>query len=379
MIVRKTRTSVTDSALVTYEEKVLPERHECLNGPKREQRHIYRYRNGSEVVVGGLDNPSKTLSTEFDLIYVQEAIELSENDWEMLTRPLRNGVMPFQQIIADTNPDRDTHWLKNRCDRGATFMLESRHEDNPVMWDSAAGRWTEFGASYIATLDRLTGVRKQRLRYGRWVAAEGMVYDGWDRSIHLVDRFTIPREWRRFWVVDFGFTNPFCWQAWAEDGDGRLYRYREVYHTRRLVSDHCDAIRKATDGEPLPVAVICDHDAEDRATFERELGVDTIAATKDVSPGIQAVQKRLRVDDDGRARLFLLRDSLVERDEALDEKSLPCCSEEEVDGYVWDQSNGRKRGEEPVKERDHGMDAIRYVVAHLDLRAPRTPVVLYEL
>ena len=104
LIVRKTRESCTESALVTFEEKVVPRNHPILqSGGQRKMRQAYQYPNGSTIVVGGMDKPSKTLSTEFDIIYVQEAIELTENDWEMLTRPLRNGVVPYQQIIADNN------------------------------------------------------------------------------------------------------------------------------------------------------------------------------------------------------------------------------------------------------------------------------------
>jgi uncharacterized membrane protein len=46
-------------------------------------------------------------------------------------------------------------------------------------------------------------------------------------------------------------------------------------------------------------ATVADHDAEDRATLER-YGVYTQPATKDVSPGIQAVQARLRRAGDGK-------------------------------------------------------------------------------
>jgi len=51
----------------------------------------------------------------------------------------------------------------------------------------------------------------------------------------------------------------------------------------------------------------------------------------------------------------------------LGEKKLPQSTEEEFDAYIWDESNNRKKGEEPVKENDHGMDALRYMVAHLEM------------
>jgi PBSX family phage terminase large subunit len=368
VLLRKTHTDLVGSALVTYQRKVLhPLDGVSYFGGSAREPASFRYPNGSEILLGGMDRSQKIMSKEFDLAYVNEATELLEDDWESITTRLRNGVMPYQQLLADCNPGAPTHWLKQRADSGRSAMLESRHEDNPTLWDRAARTWTAFGTAYIAKLDALSGVRKLRLRLGIWAAAEGMIYDGWDRARHLVDRFDIPADWPRYWAVDFGYTNPFCWQAWAEDPDGRLFRYREVYLTHGLVEDHAETIRTATKGEPRPRAVICDHDAEDRATLERKLQVATRPAHKAVSPGIQAVAERLRTAGDGRPRLFLMRDSLLQRDAELDEARRPTCTEDEVESYVWDVADGRKKGDQPVKANDHGMDALRYMVAHRDL------------
>lgn len=357
LVLRKTLTSLTASGLVTYREKVLdPGDRVVFFGGNRAEPAAFKYPNGSRLVVGGMDKPAKVMSTEYDLIYVQEATELTEAEYESLTTRLRNGVYPWQQILFDCNPDAPTHWLKQRAESGRAVMLESRHEDNPTVTPA-----------YLAKLDALTGVRYQRLRLGRWAAAEGMVYDGWEPAIHRVDRFAIPREWPRWWVVDFGYTHPFCWQAWAEDADGRLYRYREIYVTHRLVEDHAQDILRETAGDPRPQAIICDHDAEDRATLDRHLGMPTEPAHKAVSPGIQAVATRLRPAGDGKPRLFYLRDSLVERDADLVDARKPTCTEEEYDSYVWNLTSGRRKGEEPVKEYDHGMDCTRYMVAQRDL------------
>jgi PBSX family phage terminase large subunit len=355
LILRKTRESLTQSALFTFEEKVVGKSDPILQGPQRNMRQSYRFPNGSEIVIGGLDKPQKVMSTEFDVAYIQEAIEVTETDWEMVTTRLRNAIVPYQQLIADTNPDAPSHWLKKRADRGAVRLIESRHEDNPTCT-----------GEYLAKLDALTGVRKERLRFGRWVAAEGTVYESWDAAVHRVDPFPIPATWPRYWTVDFGYNHAFVWQAWARDDDGRLFRYREIFHTGRLVEDHAKDILAATVKDPRPSAILCDHDAEDRATLERHLGMRTLPAYKAVSPGIQAVEGRLRDH-----RLFYLRDSLVRRDPALVEKKKPTCTEEEFDSYIWNLAGGRRKGEEPVKENDDGMDASRYCVAHVDSIAKR--------
>ena len=145
--------------------------------------------------------------------------------------------------------------------------------------------------------------------------------------------------------------------------------------THRLVQDHAKLIKGLASDEPRPVAVICDHDAEDRATFERHTGLPTVPAHKTVSDGIQAVAARLQVGANGRPCIFFLRDSLVQRDPLLDEQKMPCCTEEEFDSYIWNVNAGRAKGEEPVKENDHGMDTTRYMVAQLDLVKQLAPLV----
>lgn len=395
LMVRKTSVSLTSTALVTFREHVAKEALSngvvTWYGGSQQEAAQYRYSNGSTITVGGMDRATKIMSSEYDLAYVQEATELSETDWEMITTRLRNGATTWQQIIADCNPDTPTHWLKVRCDQGRTRVLESRHEENPRLYTDA-GELTEQGAAYMAKLDALTGVRYSRLRRGLWVAAEGMIYaDEWDPAIHLVDHSPIPDDWPRFWAVDFGYNHPFVCQRWAEDPDGRLILYGERMMTGKTVDEHAVGIMAAVsrpdpgyrhpDGEerlahhgriwtePRPRALVCDHDAEGRAQLRKQLGLTTTAANKKVIDGIQAVQRRLRRAGDGRPRLVFMRDSLDHApDPVLVEAKRPTRTVEEIPGYVWAVKPGGSLKEEPLKEMDDGCDTARYLVAHRDLR-----------
>jgi phage terminase large subunit len=379
LMLRKTLESLKTSALVTFQEQVLHGfngRESALDGVnyfggnKIVAAAFCYQETGSRIVIGGMDRASKVLSTEYDVIYVNEATELTLDDWEKLTgrtdRPSAETGRPAAVVVGDCNPDAPTHWIKRRADEGRLTLWRSRHEDNPSMWDRRERRWTPAGERYLARLEGLTGVRYRRLRLGEWVAAEGLVYEGWSGDAHLVGRFAIPHGWPRYWVVDFGYVHPFVMQWWAEDPDGRLYRYREIYMTRRLVEEHVELAMRLSADEPRPSAIVADHDAEDRATFERKSGFATVAARKNVSAGIQAVAERLQLMG-GRPRLLFLRDSVVERDAALIEQGAPTCTEDEFASYVWNLSASRRKGEEPVKAHDHGLDATRYMVAHRDL------------
>jgi PBSX family phage terminase large subunit len=394
LIMRKTAVSLTTSAISTYERDVATQAMldgtvTYFGGSRREPAQ-YRYSNGSSIALGGMDNPMKVMSTEYDVIFVQEATELAVEEWEALTTRLRNGVLSFQQLIADCNPQEPTHWLKLRCEAGKTRMLHSRHEDNPLYFH-ADGTMTPQGVAYMGKLDALTGVRYLRLRKGIWAAAEGVIFDEFDPKLHIIDRFVVPEDWPRGWSIDFGFVNPFVWQDWTVTPDDQLVLVREIYRTQRLVEDHARDIRAlmglgpidAIAGRPLPYngpevtgwdakkpsIILCDHDAEDRATLERHLGWPTRPANKNVSDGIQATQARYRPDSRGRARMMFMRDGVLRRDPLLEDARKPQSTPEEIPGYVWND----KGKDEPNKENDHGCDAKRYLVMERDVQ-PRPRV-----
>ena len=71
LIVRKTRESLTESVLVTWERDILGVDHPLLTKRPvlRRVRQSYDLGNGSVVAVGGMDKPDKVLSSEWDIIY----------------------------------------------------------------------------------------------------------------------------------------------------------------------------------------------------------------------------------------------------------------------------------------------------------------------
>jgi PBSX family phage terminase large subunit len=402
LILRKTQRSLGSTALVTWRNFVIKEALETgevvYYGGSQQEAPQYRFKNGSTVTIGGLDNPTRIMSSEYDIVYVQEATEITITDLEFIKTRLRNWRVSFQQLIMDCNPAGDKHWLKLRCNDGICHLIESRHEDNPRLFDED-GNVTEKGAAYIAILDNLTGVRYKRLRLGLWVSAEGIIYEEFDPAYHVLDwdfdengnRLPLPDDWERYWAIDFGYVHPFVLKCYAVDpDDGALYMYREIYMTQRTVEEHASQImslvtKKVTTKwfdhfnkierekaeivwtEPMPMAVICDHDAEGRRTFEKVTGLGTKAAIKNVYEGINAHKERLKLRD-GVARFYLMRDALVEKDKGLAENLQPTCTLDEYAGYVWKVNTDGRIQDEPVKRDDDGVDTDRYITMHLDFK-----------
>lgn len=374
VIMRKQLTDVYSTCLQTYVEKVLRTtlnelssgQHQTVRSYGGQKPEWFDYRaTGARIWVGGIDHPGKALSAERDGIYFNQTEEASLDDWETLvTRASgRAGHVPLPQLVGDCNPGPESHWIRHR---GGLTLLESRHEDNPSIF-AADGKLTPSGVIRMAALDSLTGLRYKRLRLGLWVSAEGVVYEF--TQAHQIEPFAIPPSWKRFRAIDFGYTHPFVCGWFAEDPDGRLYLYRQIYMTGRTVRQHSEDIKRYSVGENIPVTV-CDHDAEDMATL-RENGIATVKADKRVRAGIEKVEERLRTAKDGKPRFLVFKDGvvngvtygLVEIDQELAIKRKPIRTEQEFATYVW---GNHKIKDEPVKEDDHGMDMSRYGVMYRD-------------
>lgn len=381
LIVRKTRESLTESVLVTWERDILPVDPRYVSMARKVLRRVrqsYIFPNGSTVVVGGMDKPDKVLSSEWDLIYCPEATDLTLHDWETLGGRLRSGPVPWKMLVGDCNPTTPTHWLYRRHLGGQLRLIGTTHRDNPRYWDREKQEWTAEGADYIARLGRLTGARKKRFLEGIWAAAEGLVYD-YDPAIHLLpETWKPPESWRRVWSLDWGFVDPLVLQFWAVDPDRRMYLYRERFVSRTRVEDIARWAKIEVDErrEPRPSAIVSDHDPECVETFKKYSGLKVTPADKSKRDmGIVAAQNRFIVQDDGRPRIFFHPNARREKpDRELIESGRPASTLEELSGYVWDTSDPNRPKDQPIQKNDHGCDAMRYAVRHVDgARAPLKP------
>ena len=380
LVARKTNTALSGSAMVTYRDNILRNRTDIhYFGGNKVEPAAFKYPNGSQMIVNGLDKPEKVQSAEFDWAYLNEATECDLENIEfvrMRLRPRTGGPeVPYRQLVMDCNPSYPTHWLNSRMKEGITTRLISRHQDNPRYYDAKIQDWTEAGREYVfGILEGLTGVRYARYRLGLWAASDGTVYmDDYDPKRNLIDRAPIPDEYPRYLAIDFGYTNPFVCLWCAIDPDGRIIIYRQIYKTKTLVEDHAKEIKRVSrwglpGGDPLPREIITDHAANERMTLERHLGLRTMPAHKTILDGIQAMAKRLQPAGDGLPRFQIMRDCVVDRDQELAHAKKPTCIEDEFEVYVWHVGNGVQTKEEPVDADNHAMDAARYLCARFDLK-----------
>lgn len=386
LMTRATRASMNESVLNTFEEKVLLPDSPLLTGAQRQTRQFYEYPNGSRIVLSGLDKPDRTFSMEFDLIIVHEAHEIRSDHYFKLHRCLRNGVLPFQQIILETNPESRTHWINRHFSAAAQDSqksrthrrLKSRHEDNPSITEA-----------YLETLRNLPEPLRSRMYEGKWVSAEGLVYPNWDPEKHLIYRSEAPSSFDYYFgAKDFGYTDAGVFQVWGVR-DGCLYMVAEIYRTKRQLEwwsdriaqlheeygllfvvgdpsrpDYIDSLndRLMGFGKVKPSLVRTDGPLADG---ERS-GVDSIVrkANNNINAGLDMV--RWALGDETvyqKPRMFFLHDALrFGEDPDLKAAGLPTCTTREFDAYVFDKDKKTEQVKEQPDPRcvDHGMDTTRY-------------------
>ena len=354
-IFRKTRASLTQTAMATFERAVLPPGSYAFHHADQE----YRFPNGSRVIVGGLDDPEKIKSLELDVAYVQEASELDVEDWEILTTRVtgRSAVMPYTQLMADMNPTQPEFWLYKREKAGSVLFLHATHADNPTITEER-----------LAPLRALTGYRYRRLYLGERVAAEGMFFTEWDPAQHLVDPFPIPADWTRWTATDYGYAAPFVNLAFArEPKTRRIYVFREIHATGLRDAQQADLItariREEKDalglppertlyalhvGDPSMFATRAEQDKPSIAMVYRQRGVKLERGTNNRKHGWQTVRDALAVGEDGpRLRVFRGRcPNLV--------RTIPMMVHDPLDQEDLADKVGH------VKTEDDDVDALRY-------------------
>lgn len=286
--------------------------------------------------------------------YVDEATLLPPN---FMTELLGRLSLPGARLFGTTNPDGPAHWLKlEYIDRAAELGL--RHftftlDDNPSL-----------DQDYVRAIKaEHSGLWYQRLILGKWVAAEGIVYDAWNPATMVVK--SLPRIDRWFSLgIDYGTTNPLdavtVGRGRGADGIVRLYVGAEWRHDPRVAkvrltdAQHSSNVREFLQQHPRedstpslgirPDFLCVDPSA---ASFIEQLLHDRAGAItpadNSVLDGIRTVSSlmgadRLRVHESCRPLIM------------------------ELAGYSWDDKATEKGEDKPMKVADHAVDALRYAI-----------------
>ena len=358
-----------------------------------EKPEFFEYKNGTRIYVNGLDQPNNLLSDFFDAAFVNQCELLPFEAWDELTGRVseRAGVMPIAQLVGDCNPSVPNHWIRQQAKEGKLQYFSLSFLDNPEIINQAAPELAEFkrrfennpdpkllkkiehlftdsGLRRVEKLKNLEGLRFKRGFLGLWGSGEDLVFADFNPEIHIVDTTVMP-NWPRYLSVDWGYRDAASVIWWAHAPDDRLYAYKEIYKTGlikpdliQLIKDNCDRYDR------IRYAAV---DSADQDGIEqlRRAGFRVNEPKKDRVAQIQAVQKRLKVDETGQPAIFFKRDRLVHPpDEDLKENYLPVEVTDEFLGLSYSEKrtgNPQKDDAETDGEK-HGIDGTSYLVRTLE-------------
>lgn len=190
------------------------------------------------------DDVFKHRSSEWQYLGIDESTSFTQEMFDQLMTRVRSSKPGVKcKVRLCTNPGMLGHsWHRKYFDIGGRPPYEIWRPEKGIgdKYDPPTRCYIpatifdnpsiiENDPTYLARLEALPESQKRMLLYGDWTGFSGQFFAEFDRGTHMVQPFDIPRHWKRFRSVDFGFDKPFSCHWTAIDERGHAYTYREAY------------------------------------------------------------------------------------------------------------------------------------------------------
>lgn len=309
-----------------------------------------RHGGTSKIMLRSWDSVETLRGQFFDLIILDEIAHIKNFwvNWQEVLRPTltdRKGKAMFISTPSGFNHFYDLCNLELTDKEFQSFHFTSY--DNSTLdkeeLDKAKVSLPEdrFSQEYLAEFTKTTG----------------LVYKQFTRALHLYeDDNKVPKTFHRYAGVDFGYRNPAAVAEILTDGD-RFFISNEWYKTERTDTQIADYVAGCGFDAVYP-------DPENPSAIEelgrRRVNVREVAKGKgSVVAGISKIQELFKT---GKLKIHKRCVNLIS----------------ELESYSHDEEkDGKNANENPVKHKDHMLDAIRYCISML-LAGPSAEVLIRQ-
>lgn len=255
MIVRKTYPELTANHIEPMSSMLkvgTPGSIATYNKSEKEMRFI----NGSKILFRYCDKEAdadRYQGTEVDLLFLDEATQLSESQIKKLTACVRGTNGYPKRIYYTCNPGGISHGYIKRIfidgkyeegeDASEYSFIQSSLFDNKVLMATQP--------DYLKQLEALPPKLRDAWLYGRWDVFQGAYFEEFRdspdvdlchtagietdqalierRYTHVIEPFDIPKDWKVYRSYDWGYGRPFACTYYAVDYEGCAYMFLEVY------------------------------------------------------------------------------------------------------------------------------------------------------
>lgn len=259
---------------------------------------------------------------------------------------VRDGKMVVGEAWWTMNPDGPHHYIKTEYMDNPKINIQNTYwgfEDNPLMTK-------DFIEKQKA---RYSGVFYERMILGKWTAAEGAIYTDFNPATHIIDKPLFPiREY--IIGADWGFNHPMAIVLIGIDYDGRYYVMDEFHESGYLVDERLKEVLIAKGWDKLNITRGWG-DSESPGDVERLRKLmnwqimPAVKGPNSVIDGIKVVQSLLKKKPDETFGLYFIN-GMAPKTQA------------EMSTYRWALIKAGSKGDAPIKEKDDGMDAMRYPI-----------------
>lgn len=274
---------------------------------------------------------SKIRGASIKYCYGDEVADWSEEVFALLKSRLDKEYSCFDGTY---NPQYPNHWLKKFLDSDADiFSQVYTIDDNPFLPPSFV---ENLKKEYAGT------VFYDRYILGKWTLAEGLVYPMFGDSCIVQD---IPDTGDYYISIDYGTHNPFSAGLWCVTKTEAV-RIAEYYYCGReerkekTPEEYYSEVKRLSGGKDIKCLIVDPSADAFIATVKKHHEFKVRGAVNDVLPGIQTTAEMIA---SGKVKIH------ESCEDAIREFGL----------YRWDE---KAESDRVVKENDHAMDEVRYMV-----------------
>lgn len=298
---------------------------------KTERTMIWK-NNNSQFMFSGLDDVEKLKSIEgVTSIWVEEATEITQNDFDQLDLRLRGNHNCLKQIILTFNPISEQHWVKKVFfddPIDGVFTLHTTYLDNSFIDDE-----------YKMVMENK---KKTNPRYytiyalGNWGTAEGLVFDNVEHRLIREDEI---KGLEAMQGLDFGYTNdPSAFHiSYIDTKNKKIFIFDGFYEKGLSNSAIAERIKD------LKL-----HKHKTIADSSEPKSIDSLS-TKDIK-----VEGAIKGPGSVNTGIDFLQDYEIILNAHLVEFKV------EFDNYSWAVDKNGKATNKPVDDFNHFIDSLRY-------------------
>lgn len=329
---------------------------------------LMTFANGSIIKFGHLQSAnaiSEYQGQEYDWIFLDEATHFSEYEFRTLGACLRGVNNIPKQMFLTCNPGGVGHqWVKRLF---VTREYEGIESPDDYLFIPATVEDNEalmsHSPEYLQMLDSLPDDIRAAHRYGDWDAMAGQYFSEFRKEIHVCQPFTIPREWAKYRVFDYGLDMFACYWV-AIDFEGRMWVYREFCESGLIVSEAAKMAVSLTGADEMIQYTVAPPDmwsaqkdtGRTMAEIFTQNGMGLVRASNQRVHGWLQLKERLKIQADGKPGMIISSDC------ARLIRDLP--------SLQHDTKNPSDCATEP-HDITHAPDAIRYFCAFRSMSAEK--------